>query len=66
MKTKLRQFRRHIARLLICKLNPNPFADNLAQLPKARCLVIEQVQNFRCRKSAIVKSLPEIYLRQLF
>jgi hypothetical protein len=66
MKTKLRQFRRHIARLLICKLNPNPFADNLAQLPKARSLMVEHVQNFRCRKPAIVKPLPEINLRQLF
>jgi hypothetical protein len=60
MKAKLRQFRRHVARLLLLKLNPNPFADNLAQFPKAGRLVIEHVQNLRRRKSAIVKSLPEI------
>jgi hypothetical protein len=66
MKAKLRECRSHGARLLLLKLNPNPFADNLAQFPKARRLVIEHVQNFRCRKSAIVKSLPEINPMQLF
>ena len=30
---------------LFVKLNPNPLADNLAQFPKARSLVIKQVQN---------------------
>jgi len=36
MESKLRQLRRHAARLLALKLNPNPLADNLAQFPKAR------------------------------
>jgi len=66
MKAKLRQFRRHVARLLLRKLNPNPFADNLAKFPKARRLVIEHVQNLRCRKSAIVKSPLEINPMQFF
>jgi len=30
MESKLRQLRRHVARLLALKLNPNPLADNLA------------------------------------
>jgi hypothetical protein len=37
----------------------------LAQFPKAGRFVIERVQNLRCRKSAIVKSLPEINPMQL-
>jgi hypothetical protein len=60
MKAKLRQLRRHVARLLASKLNPNPLADNLTQFPKARSFVVKQVQNSGCRKSAIVKSLPKI------
>jgi hypothetical protein len=65
MKTKLRQFRRHVAWLLLLKLNPNPLADNLAQFPKTRGFMVEHVQNFGCRKSAIVKSLTEISPMQL-
>ena len=65
MKAKLRQVGGDVAGLAFVKLNPNPFADNFAQFPKARRFVIEQIQNFRCRKSAIVKPLPEINLRQL-
>ena len=34
MEAKLRQLRRHVARLLLPKLNPNPLADNLTQFPK--------------------------------
>jgi hypothetical protein len=48
MEAKLRQLRRHVARLLLPKLNPNPLADNLAQFPKARGFVIEQVNYLRC------------------
>jgi hypothetical protein len=48
MKAKLCQFCRHVARLLLLKLNPNPFADNLAQFPKAGCLVVEHVNNLGC------------------
>ena len=43
MKAKLRELRGHVARLLFLKLNPYPLADNLAQFPKARSLVIKQV-----------------------
>jgi hypothetical protein len=66
MKAKLRQLRRHVARLLLPKLNPNPFADNLAQFPKARSLMVEQVQDLRCGKSPILKSESEINPMQLF
>jgi hypothetical protein len=66
MKAKLRQFRRHIARLLLPKLNPNPLPDNLAQFPKTRGVMVKQVQNSVCRKSAIKKSLPEINPMQWF
>jgi hypothetical protein len=66
MKTKLRKPGGHVARLFLPKLNPYPLADNLTQFPKARRLVIEHVQNFWRRKSAIEKSLPEINPVQLF
>jgi hypothetical protein len=66
MKAKLRKFRCDGAGLLLPKLNPNPLANNLAQFPKTRGLVIKHVQNFRCGKTAIVKSLPEINPMQLF
>jgi hypothetical protein len=66
MKAKLRQLRRHVARLLLPKLNPNPFADNLAQFPKARSLMVEQVNDLRCGKSPILKSELEINLMQWF
>jgi hypothetical protein len=65
MKAKLREFGGHGGRLFLGKLNPNPFADNLAQFPKAGRVVIEHVQHFRCRKSAIEKSLPEVNPMQL-
>jgi hypothetical protein len=65
MKAKLRKLGCYGARLLLLKLNPNPFADNLAQFPKARGFMVEHVQNFRRRKSAIVESLPEINPMQL-
>jgi hypothetical protein len=64
VKAKLRQFRCHGARLLLLELNPNPPADNLAQFPKARRFVVEHVQNFVRRKSAIEKSESEINPRQ--
>jgi hypothetical protein len=51
--------------LFLSKLNPNPLADNLTQFPKAGRLVIEHVQHFICRKSAIEKSLPEVNPMQL-
>ena len=51
---------------LIVKLNPNPLADNLAQFPKARCLVVKQVQDLRCGKSPVLESESEINLMQLF
>jgi hypothetical protein len=66
MKAKLRKLGAHVARLLVLKLNPNPLADNLAQFPKAWRLVIEHVQDFICRKSAIEKSLPEVNAMQWF
>ena len=66
MEAKLRQLRRHVARLLLLKLNPNPLADNLAQFPKAGGLMVEQVQNLRCGKSPVLKSESEINLMQWF
>jgi len=66
MKAKLRQLRRHVARLLALKLNPNPLADNLAQFPKARRFVVEQIQNLRCGKSPVLESQSEINLMQGF
>jgi hypothetical protein len=66
MKAKLRQLSRHVARLLLPKLNPNPFADNLAQFPKARGLVVEHVNDLRCGKSPVLKSESEINLMQWF
>ena len=60
MKAKLRQLRRHATRLLFVKLNPNPLADNLAQFPKTRCLVVEQVQDLRCGKTPVLKTESEI------
>ena len=60
MKAKLRQLRRHLARLLALKLNPNPFADNLAQFPKAGRLVVEQVNDLRCGKSPVLETESEI------
>jgi hypothetical protein len=66
MESKLRQLRRHVARLLALKLNPNPLADNLAQFPKARRLVVEQVNDLRCGKSPVLKSESKINPMQLF
>jgi hypothetical protein len=65
MKAKLRQLRRHVARLLALKLNPNPLADNLAQFPKARSLAVEHVNNLRCGKSTVLESESEINPMQL-
>ena len=66
METNLSKFGGNGRRLPVFKLNPNPLANHFGQFPKARRLVIEQIQNFLCRKSAIVKPLLEINLRQLF
>jgi hypothetical protein len=66
MKAKLRKLGGHGARLLLPKLNPNPFADNLTQFPKARRLVVEHVQDSVCGKTAIVKSQSEINPMQWF
>jgi len=66
METKLRQGGGDVARRLLVKLNPNPFANYLGQFPKARGFVIEQVQHFRCRKCPVVKPLPKINPMQLF
>jgi hypothetical protein len=66
MEAKLRQLRRHVARLLFLKLNPNPLADNLAQFPKSRRLVVEQVNDLRCGKSPVQESQSEINLMQWF
>jgi hypothetical protein len=66
MKAKLRQLRRHIARLLVVKLNPNPLADNLAQFPKARGLVVEHFNDLRCGKSPVLEAESEINPMQWF
>lgn len=64
MKAKLRQLRRHVARLLLVKLNPNPLADNLAQFPKARGFVVEQVNDLCRGKSPVLETESEINLMQ--
>jgi hypothetical protein len=66
MESKLRQLRGDGARLLPVKLNPNPLADNLAQFPKARGLVVEQVNDLRCGESPVLKSESEINPMQWF
>jgi hypothetical protein len=66
MEAKLRQFRRHITRLLLPKLNPYPFTNNLAQFPNARGFIVKHIQDSVRRESAIVKSLPEINPMQFF
>jgi len=66
MEAKLRQLRRHVARLLLVKLNPNPLADYLAQFPKAGRLLVEHVNNLRCGKSPVLESESEINPTQLF
>jgi hypothetical protein len=65
MESKLRQLRRHVARLLALKLNPNPLADNLAQFPKARRFVIEQVNDLRSGKSPVLETKSKINPMQL-
>jgi hypothetical protein len=66
MESQLRQLRGHVAWLLFLKLNPNPLADNLAQFPKSRCLVVKQVNDLRCGKSPVLESQSEIKLMQWF
>jgi hypothetical protein len=66
MEAKLRQLRRHVARLLVLKLNPNPLADNLAQFPKARGLVVKHFNHLRRRKSPVLESASEINSMQWF
>jgi hypothetical protein len=60
METKLRQGGGNLRGLPVVKLNPNPLAHYLRQFPKAGCLVIEQVQEFFCGKSPVLKSESEI------
>jgi len=60
MKAKLRKLGGYVAGLLLSKLNPNPLADNLTQLPEAWGLMVKYVQHPSRGKTAIVKSLPEI------
>jgi len=52
--------------LFVLKLNPNPLADNLAQFPKARGLVVEQVNDLRCGKSPISETEPKVNPMQWF
>jgi len=66
MESKLRQLRRHVAWLLLLKLNPNPLADNLAQFPKAGCLIVKQVNDLRCGKSPVLETESEVNPMQLF
>ena len=64
MKTKLRQFRRYRARLLLFKLNPNPLANHIAQFPNPRGLQADQVEDLGRGQSPIYPSLSEINLMQ--
>jgi hypothetical protein len=66
METNLSKFGGNGRRLPVFKLNPNPLANHFGQFPKARSLVIEDVQNLLCRKSAIVKSPSKINPMRLF
>jgi hypothetical protein len=60
METKLRQGGGNLWRLAVVKLNPNPLAHYLRQFPKARCFVVEQVEEFLCGKSPILETEFEI------
>ena len=62
METKLRQFRRHRARLLLFKLNPNPFPHYLTQFPNPWSLQADQVEDLSRRQSPVNPSLSEINL----
>jgi hypothetical protein len=65
METKLREIGGNGRRLLPVKLNPNPLSDYFGHFPKARRLVIQQVQEFLRGESAIEKSPSEINPWQL-
>ena len=45
MESKLGQAGGGLRRLFLLELNRNPLADNLAQFPKARGLLVQHVQN---------------------
>jgi hypothetical protein len=66
METKLRQGGGNLWRLAVVKLNPNPLAHYLRQFPKARGLMVEQVQDLRCGKSPVLESEFEINPMRLF
>jgi len=66
METKLRKCGGNLPGLPVVKLNPNPLANHFGQFPKARGLVVEHVQNLRCRECPVVKPLPKINPMQLF
>jgi len=65
METNLREFGGNSRRLPVFKLNPNPLANHFGQFPKARRLVVEQIQKFLGGKPAIVKSSLKINPLQL-
>jgi hypothetical protein len=44
METKLRQFSGDLPWLFAVKLNPNPSANDLGQLPKFRCLPANKIE----------------------
>jgi hypothetical protein len=66
METKLREGGGNLWRLAVVKLNPNPLAHYLRQFPKARGLMVEQVQDLRCGKSPVLESEFEINPMRLF
>ena len=45
MKPELGQTCRNLTWLLLLELNPNPLADNLGEIEKARCLLLEQLND---------------------
>jgi hypothetical protein len=65
METKLCEVRSNSRVLPVVKLYPNPPANDFGQFPKARRFVIQQIQHFLGRKSAIVESPSEINPLQL-
>jgi hypothetical protein len=64
MKAKLRKFGGNLRWLLSFKLNPNPFANDFGQFPKARGFLSEQGQQAVSRQTAISTPFDQVNFRQ--
>lgn len=66
MEAKLGQNASDGGGLLVCELNPNPLANNLSNIKKARCFATEQRQQLLGVKRAIRPPEGEVDLRSVF